>query len=615
MCGIAGIISPFTSDVNKHVLKRMSDSLIHRGPDGEGYWMNEDQSVAFAHRRLAINDLSDAAGQPMQYLQRYTIIYNGELYNYIELKKDLQKLGYRFDNASDTEVILASYDCYGENCLHYFDGAFAFAIWDEKEKSLFAARDRFGEKPFYYFNENKRLLFASEMKALWTAGVNKTVDERMLLNYIALGYVQNQSDKSQTFFKDIYALPPAHYLTFCEENLFIEKYWNLDKQNTIEISEKKAIEKLDQLLSHSVSTRMRCDVQIGLTLSGGLDSSSILHYMHKQEKKTYKTISAVFPGFEKDEIFYIDKVNQHFQTDSFLVYPQEYDLIDLFEKISYHQEEPVNSSGVYAQYCVFKKAHQQGIKVLLDGQGADESLAGYTNYIHWYLQELLSRNKFSKLISEKYLLKKNGIPFNWGIKNWLAAYMPSHVSIALEKKEFNKIVRTQDVTKDLLGCLKGSEWEGIHKPVVTKLNDILHFNFIENGLEELLRYSDRNSMANSCEVRLPFLNHELVSFIFSLPSKYKISQGFTKRILRQTVNNHLPKEVVWKTEKVGFEPPQKKWMSSDIMQQYLHESKRILVDNGILKQQVLQKKKNSLDAYDSNNFDWRYISLAQVIKK
>jgi len=166
-----------------------------------------------------------------------------------------------------------------------------------------------------------------------------------------------------------------------------------------------------------------------------------------------------------------------------------------------------------------------------------------------------------------------------------------------------------------LGCLKGSEWEGIHKPVVTKLNDILHFSCIENGLEELLRYSDRNSMANGCEVRLPFLNHELVSYIFSLPTKYKISEGYTKNILRKTVESHLPKEVVWKTEKIGFEPPQKKWMSTNVMQEYLHESKRILINNGILKPQVLQKKKSSLGAYENNNYDWRYISVAQILKK
>ncbi len=615
MCGIAGIISPLASDVNMDVLQRMSEALIHRGPDGQGCWFNEDNTVAFAHRRLAVNDLSFKANQPMHYLNRYTIVFNGELYNYIELKQDLLKLGYRFNNEGDTEVIIACYDCYGESCLRYFDGAFAFAIWDQKEKKFFAARDRFGEKPFYYFNEGNRFYFASEMKALWVAGIEKTIDERMLLNYITLGYVQNQSEKSQTFFKEIYSLPPAHCIVLHNGASTIEKYWHLDKQTTLEISEKKATERLDELLFKSLSRRMRCDVEIGLTLSGGIDSSSILYYMQKKEKKKYKTFSALFPGFKKDEQFYIEKISRHFSAESFFTYPNEYDLISNIEKIAYYQEEPINSSGVYAQFSVFKDAHQQGIKVLMDGQGADESLAGYNNYIHWYLQELLSRNKFSKLISEKHLLRKNNSSFKWGPKNWLAAYLPSHVSIALEKREFNKIIRNPDVTKELLGCLKGSEWEGIHKPVVTKLNDILHFSCIENGLEELLRYSDRNSMANGCEVRLPFLNHELVSYIFSLPTKYKISEGYTKNILRKTLESHLPKEVVWKTEKIGFEPPQKKWMSTDAMQEYLHESKRILINNGILKPQVLQKKKSSLGAYENNNYDWRYISVAQILKK
>ncbi len=615
MCGIAGIISPYINDVNPILLQRMSESLVHRGPDSEGNWINEDETVAFIHKRLAINDLSSKANQPMHYMQRYTVVFNGELYNYLELKQDLQKLGYHFNNSGDTEVLLASYDFYGKKCLQYFDGAFAFAIWDEKEKTFFAARDRFGEKPFYYFHENKRFLFASEMKALWAAGVEKTIDERMTLNYLTLGYVQNQSDKSQTFFKQIYSLPPAHFIYLQHETFIIEKYWNLDKQNSIEINEQDAIEKFDQLLFQSVSRRMRCDVEVGLTLSGGIDSSSLLYYMQKKDKKNYKAFSALFQGFEKDEQHLINQISQRFSAENHFVYPNELDLVENFEKLSYYQEEPVNSSGVYAQYCVFNKSKMTGIKVLMDGQGADESMAGYNNYIHWYLQELLSRNKFSKLISEKSRLRKNGIPFNWGIKNLLAAFLPSHVSIALEKKEFNKIVSNQDVTKDLLSCLKGSEWEGIHKPVVTKLNDILHFNVIENGLEELLRYSDRNSMANSCEVRLPFLYHELVSFIFSLPTKYKINEGFTKNILRKAVSNHLPNEIIWNPQKIGFEPPQKKWMSSSTMQDFLYDSKQVLVDNRILKPQVLQKKKNTLGAYEHNNYDWRYISIAQIIKK
>ncbi len=614
MCGIAGIISPLQSDINSTMLKSMSDVLVHRGPDGEGIWLSPKRTAGLAHRRLAIIDFSSNAAQPMHSMDRYSIVFNGEIYNYIELRKELQKAGYHFISNSDTEVILAAFDCYKEKCLQYLDGMFAFAIWDEIEQTLFAARDRFGEKPFYYFKENNRFIFASEMKAIWATGVEKSVENKMLLNYIALGYVQHASDKSQTFYKNIYSLPPAHFLTLHKGNLKIERYWNIDKQNTINITEADAIEQIDQLLSMSVSRRLRSDVAVGNSLSGGLDSSSILYYIKQHQKTGGKSFSAVFPGFEKDEAAYINKVAQYFKIDNHNVTPNEHELINDFEKLAYHQEEPFPSSSVYAQYRVFELAKENNIKVLIDGQGADEVFAGYNKYIHWYLQEMVSRYKFSKSNIEVTNFRKNNIHFQWGIKNLIAAYLPSHVAIALEKRAYNQIVHQSDLSKEMLHYLKGREWEGIHKPIVTKLNDILYFDVMEMGLEELLRFSDRNSMAHGCEARLPYLNHELVSFVFSLPSRFKINNGFTKAILRKMMNSHLPKEIVWRTDKVAFEPPQKKWMETDLMRDYVHEAKRKLVDNQILKPDALNKKHKAFDAHEPNNFDWRYLCVSQLLK-
>ena len=614
MCGIAGIISPLQSDINNAMLKSMSDVLVHRGPDGEGIWLSPKRTAGLAHRRLAIIDLSSNAAQPMHSMDRYSIVFNGEIYNYIELRKELQKAGYHFISNSDTEVILAAFDCYKEKCLQYLDGMFAFAIWDEIEQTLFAARDRFGEKPFYYFKENNRFIFASEMKAIWATGVEKSVENKMLLNYIALGYVQHASDKSQTFYKNIYSLPPAHFLTLHKGNLKIERYWNIDKQNTINITEADAIEQIDRLLSMSVSRRLRSDVPVGTSLSGGLDSSSILYYIKQHHKTGGKSFSAVFPGFEKDEAAYINKVAQYFKIDNHNVTPNEHELINDFEKLAYHQEEPFPSSSVYAQYRVFELAKENNIKVLIDGQGADEVFAGYNKYIHWYLQEMVSRYKFSKSNIEVNDFRKNNIHFQWGIKNLIAAYLPSHVAIALEKRAYNQIVHQPDLSKEMLHYLKGREWEGIHKPIVTKLNDILYFDVMEMGLEELLRFSDRNSMAHGCEARLPYLNHELVSFVFSLPSRFKINNGFTKAILRKMMNNHLPKEIVWRTDKVAFEPPQKKWMETDLMRDYVHEAKRKLIDNQILKPDALNKKHKAFDAHEPNNFDWRYLCVSQLLK-
>ncbi len=615
MCGIAGIISSYESDINIPLLKRLSNTLEHRGPDGGGMWINPKKTAGLAHRRLAILDLSFEAVQPMHYRDRYSIVHNGEIYNYLELKQDLQKFGYHFKSNTDTEVILAAYDYYKERCVHYFDGMFSFAIWDEADQCLFAARDRFGEKPFYYYKDKTRFIFASEMKAIWTAGVEKSVEEKMVLNYLTLGIVQNPSDKSQTFYNKILSLPPAHFLTLHKNELTTEKYWDIDKNYCTTISESEAIEKLDYLLSVSVSRRLRCDVPFGTSLSGGLDSSTLLHFIKKNSAVSFETFSATFPGFEKDEKIHIDKMAKHFQLDNFKVTPNEIDLITDFDKLIYHQEEPFTSSSVYAQYRVFKLASEQNVKVLLDGQGADEVFGGYHKYLHWFLQEKINKWQFKDFIQERKNFKKNNIPVKWGMKNIVATYLPPHVSIGLEKRAYNQILSHPDLSNNMISTMQGREWEGIHKPIVTKLNDILYFDVMEMGLEELLRYSDRNAMANGCEVRLPFLNADLVSFVFSLPSSFKIKNGFTKSILRKLMNNRLPHEIVWRKDKIGYEPPQKKWMESDIMKDYLFEAKRSLVDRDILKPQVLEKKPHPLDAHDANNFDWRYLCVAGMIKK
>lgn len=548
----------------------------------------------------------------MHYLKRYTIVYNGEIYNFPEIKKILQQSGYHFNSNSDTEVILAAYDFYGEKCLQKFDGMFAFAIWDEQTQSLFAARDRFGEKPFYYFNKKSQFVFASEMKAIWAAGIPKVMVKRMLLNYISLGTVQYGNDKSQTFFQDVYSLPPAHYLTFKKSVLSVHCYWKLDKQTTIQISEGEAAEYIDELLKKSVSLRLRSDVPVASNLSGGLDSSSILYYINKQQENT-KTFSAVFPGYEKDESSFINIAASTFGVENYQVTFKENDFIKDFENLVYHQEEPFQSSSLYAQYRVFQLAKKNKIKVLMDGQGADEIFAGYHRYVHWYLQELINQYKFGKCFNEKKQLRKNSIPLSWGLKNIIAAYFPSHVSIALEKKAYHQILHHSDLSENMFGSLHGSEWEGIHKPIVTKLNDILHFDVMEMGLEELLRFADRNAMAHSCETRFPFLNHELVSFIFTLPSSFKIHNGYTKFILRKAMQHKLPDEIVWRKDKVAFETPQKKWMTTKIMQEYIHEAKRKLVENDILKSVVLGKKIIPTNPHENGSSDWKYLCIASMI--
>ncbi|MFZ4057331.1 MAG: asparagine synthase (glutamine-hydrolyzing) [Ferruginibacter sp.] len=622
MCGFAGIVSlvPAAKIASPqelmHLLTKMSDTLIHRGPDGLGYWINANTTIGLGHRRLSIIDLTDAAAQPMHYLNRYTLVYNGEIYNYPEIRDILAAKGYHFHSKSDTEIVLAAYDCWKEDCLQYFDGMFAFAIWDREEEVLFAARDRFGEKPFYFAADNESLVFASEMKALWAIGVEKTADEKMLLNYLSLGYVQNANDKKQTFFKNIYSLPPAHYMLLNQKegDYHLFSYWEIDKEKYNESSADEAAEKFFALLNDSVYKRLRSDVSIGASLSGGIDSSVIAALISKAKpNETLSTFSAVFNGFEKDESKYIEKVKDHLYLKNFMVSPNEQGLIDEFEKMAYYQEEPFPSSSIYAQYKVFELAAQNGIKVLLDGQGADEMLAGYHKYIHWYLQQLIGRKKFGLLKNERKAFADKGIEYRWGKGNYLATLFPAQVAIQLERNEYNRIVNHPDLHPDFLLQMRGREWEGIHKPIITKLNDILHFNTITHGLEELLRFADRNSMAHGREVRLPYLSHELVEFVFALPANLKIHEGFTKWIMRKAVNGLLPNEITWRTDKVGYEPPQKKWMENPMLRDYMHEAKKKLVNKGILKTSTLNSAIQPKAAHEAGNFDWRYLCAAQIV--
>ena len=624
MCGIAGILSKAVNTMAPVHLKKMTDAIAHRGPDGEGQWSNKKNTVHLGHRRLSIIDLSKNAAQPMSYASRYQIVYNGEIYNYIEIRSFLQNKGYSFSTQSDTEVILAAYDYWKEKCLQQFDGMFAFAIWDEKQEKLFAARDRFGEKPFYYYEDENHFIFASEMKAMWAIGIEKKIDNKMLLNYLTLGHVQNCIDKEQTFFEDIYSLPPSYYLN-CDPAVShlsnIEKYWRISKEIKIEISASDAVEKFTELFNKSVKRRLRSDVALGTSLSGGLDSSSIAYTIdllqnnkrNGEKNKPLQTFSAVFPGFENDESKYIQSVTENFNIQNYQTQPSAVDLINDFEKLCFHQEEPFQSSAIFAQYKVFELAKKQQVKVLLDGQGADEILAGYPKYIHWYLQEVLSRHKLGSTQIERKAFRTNNMPFQWDIKNFVAAFLPAHAAMQLEKNEYRKTILHPNISPEFLELSAGRAWEGIHKPIVTKLNDILHFNITEMGLEELLRFADRNSMAHGREVRLPFLNHDLVEFVFSLPSQLKMHDGWTKYLLRKTMDKKLPDEIVWRTNKIGFEPPQKSWMEDPALQDYMHEAQKKLVNAGILIKKVLDKKIEPLAAHAANNFDWRYLCAAHII--
>src|ERR1700733_5797959 len=356
MCGIAGILSSDPAHVSGDRLKKMTDAIAHRGPDGEKAWIDAAGLVGLGHRRLSVIDLSDAAAQPMHWLDRYTIVHNGEIYNYLELRAFLATKGYTFSSRSDTETILAAYDHYGSRCLRHFDGMFAFAIWDKKETKLFLARDRFGEKPLFFYHDREQFLFASEMKSLWAAGVKKEINKKMVFNFITLGYTQNPANGFETFYDNISKLPARSMLLYdtAKHEWQTSVYWDIAIEENKPPKEEDAIRQFLGLFSGSVNRRLRADVPIGTSLSGGLDSSSVVAMLLEQKSFTgrLRTFSAVFPGFEKDESSHIRSVTRHFPIDNYTVTPTADQLIADLEKIVWHQEEPFSSSGIFAQYKV-----------------------------------------------------------------------------------------------------------------------------------------------------------------------------------------------------------------------------------------------------------------------
>ena len=614
MCGIAGIVSLNPALVQQQKLQSMATALEHRGPDGQGFWINENGQVGFAHRRLSVIDLSSAGSQPMHYLDRYTIVYNGEIYNYLELREELKKKGYQFHSDSDTEVVLAAYDCYGSECVQHFDGMFALAIWDNLEQHLFAARDRFGEKPFHYFLDGEQFVFASEMKALWAMGIAKQRNNAMLLNYLTIGYTSNALHPEQSFFEAIHKLPAASRLGYYPHSgqLTIDKYWDLDKEHQPAFNIDEAQEQFRYLFFDAVNKRLRSDVAVGTSLSGGLDSSSIVAAIQASgsngQAPNLQTFSAVFPGFEKDESKYISMVAEQFRLQRHTVGPTAAGFINDFDRLMYHQEEPIQSASIYAQYKVYELARQYGVTVLLDGQGADETLGGYDKYHHWYWQELLKGRKFGLLQKERETTTKK---VDWGYRNYMAAFFPSLAAKRLETNLYRQVKDHPSINTGFLAA--HFDRTMLHKPVVEKLNDMLYYNTLQLGLEELLRYADRNSMAFSREVRLPFLSHELVEFIFSLPSSCKIKEGNTKWLLRKTMDQRLPSPIVWRKDKIGFEPPQYTWMQEPAVMDMIHESKKKLVQQGILKPSSLEKPVIAVTAHAAGNLDWRYLSAACML--
>jgi asparagine synthase (glutamine-hydrolysing) len=588
MCGIAGMVRLDGGPVSQPSLFAQTLSLAHRGPDGEAHWISPNGTVGLGHRRLAIIDLSAAAAQPMRYLDRFSVTYNGEIYNYLELRDELIGRGHAFRTLSDTEVILAAYAEFGTDCLSRFDGMFAFALWDEERRSLFCARDRFGEKPFYFHYQPGRLfLFASEIKGLFAAGADSSFNRRSVFDYLAHDVVQNPFHPGETFYQGVHSLEPAHWLllTQQEEQLVTRRYWQLARPvERTNVSIAEAADRLRELLNMSVHRRLRSDVSVGSSLSGGLDSSTIVCIMQKlrnsQGGTPHRTFSARFSAPELDEGRFIDAVVRATGAQPYSVWPSVEGLARDLDKIVYHQEEPFGGASVYAQWEVMRLAQAHETKVLLDGQGADETMAGYLHFFQPHLKALFTRDRQAFGDELQALVQRHGARFPTGWLFRAEAMMPQAVD-ALRRfrrslcgprlpswlsQEFVRPFKSEDPPFRVFGSL----------------DEALRFFTEGYGLRNLLRYADRNSMAFGREVRLPFLSHELVEFLFTLPDDYKLSGGWTKKILREATVDILPEVIRLRPDKIGFATPEDAWLASPSMSERLPEAAELLRKEGLL---------------------------------
>lgn len=623
MCGIAGLITKNSSLLNEGRLRAMTDVIAHRGPDGAGHWIDEQGRVGLGHRRLSIIDLSTHADQPMHYLNRYSMVFNGEIYNYIELRETLIKQGYAFKTASDTEVLMALFDKHGTQCLPLLDGMFSFVIFDAKEQKITCARDRFGEKPFFYHHiPGESFYFGSEMKCLWAGGVPQSLNRRMMFNYLCYGFLDNPAQASETFFNEAQRLPHAHYMELNVNTLKlqIKRYYDIAWENINHSrSEKETLNTFRELFETSVKRRLRSDVPVGSSLSGGLDSSlvvCVIDQLKQGSKQKQNTFSAVFPGYKKDERRFMDKVIAQTRVEPHFITPSDEGLIRDFEKLCWHQEEPFGSASIYAQYTVMGLAKANQVTVLLDGQGADEILAGYHPYYAYYLQEL-KRSNPTRYHNEKkaYLNMHANSTINesvlGGWKNKVKQALPAQSAYLRKGYEWYKHQRAPFVDRDLFKTYFKDSFSQVYH--LQGLNHSLYHSTYRRGLQELLRYADRNSMAHSREVRLPFLSHELVDFLFTVPPSFKINAGWTKWLMREAYSNLLPKEIAWRTDKIGYEPPQKTWMEHPAMKEKTLHAKQDLLQEGIISKETAKAPYNAEDAIGGNNMNWKLLMAGALL--
>lgn len=541
MCGIAGFYG-FKDD---KLIQKFSKQLAHRGPDGEGIFMDGD-FVTLLNRRLAIIDVKGGDQPIFNEDGTIAVVYNGEIYNYLELRDKLQKAGHVFKTKSDTEVIIHGYEEWGNGCFDRLNGMFAIALYDKKKKKLVLARDHFGIKPLYYSIFDDKLLFSSEIKPVFYSGlIKQSPNDRIIYRYLKY---RIHDDQKETFFKGIFRLMPGELLEIKGKDLQIKKYTSL-KEDLLSLEQtpltEDKIKNFKKSLVKAIKYRLISEVPVGTCLSGGLDSSTVVSVVNKLLKKQVseaksvgkiqKTFSAVFPGGANDEEKYIDKVIKNKNLKSFKVFPKPEKFFEEITDFIRTQEEPTISTGPYAQFKVMEEAHGK-VTVLLDGQGSDEMMAGYLPYYFVYLRQLLKENNYPVFLKE--VLSSLDVVKRYVKEKFIKSVLPND----LMNKEF-----LSSHSKETFNI----ENDNLKKRLVQDI--------FSNSLQSLLRYEDKNAMRFSIEGRVPFLDFNLIKEIFSLSDDAIIKNGWNKYILRKATESLLPQEINQRRNKIGFTTPEYEW--------------------------------------------------------
>ena len=557
MCGISIAVNRRNNVVAPDFIKNMTDKVIHRGPDDEGYYFGDN--FAFGHRRLSIIDLSQTGHQPMK-RKHLWITYNGEVYNYLELKDELKSLGHSFQTTSDTEVILAAYDQWDKEAFTRLNGMWSFAIYDSVKNEIILCRDHFGIKPLYFTRTANWFLAGSEIKQFTVfPELKKVLNKKVAANFLVNGSL-NYSD--ETFFQDVHQLRAGHFLRYDlgSHQSKVYQWYDLAKSAKV-VSENfdKAVLHVGNLFRESVRIRMRSDVRVGSCLSGGLDSSSIVCSTHRQglANPDFSTITSCYHDMRYDEQHFSDEVTKQTGFSSLKVFPELNHLLDELDKMIYHQDQPFSTASHYSEFKVFQKARENGMIVMQGGQGSDEYLCGYGEFFVARLRELV--RSFEWVNAWRHLRQKashNGTSLESELGSFVrSAYMlrvKKIIKRLLGRREYSWLSKPWQLLAD--SCLVDFGRDNVRDLSIAQIG--------HSSIPYQLHSEDRNSMLFSIESRLPFLDHRLVEYGIGLPSSYKIRKGFTKAILREAMDE-LPELIRKRKDKMGFVAPDADWVRTN----------------------------------------------------